>query len=270
MRPSESSRRPARDRARGTAVGRPEPAQFRLVRPLLDPPPPAAVADGMAPLDRDRAAPAVIVAVVALAVAIAAAFGAIIGPTGSNALQEVLRMAGLGGEPVIETVQRKQAAVITQLDVTIGALSASVAGLSGHADFAGHREEAMTRRIDQIDDDLGTLRASLSDMRAAQSAAAEDWRKPVGQLAAAVTKAHAEIAGLRASLDEAAPLRRPDLTAIGERIDRLEQAMIQHQLLGSIRGSIQDARQRPAAARADAAATADGHVINVPDAPPSR
>jgi len=270
MRPSESSRRVARDRARRTAVGRPEHAPFHVVKPLPEAPPPAAGVDGMARPHSDSAAPAVVVALVALVVAIAAAFGAIVGPTGSNALQEVLRMAGLGGEPVIESVQRKQAAAITQLDVTLQALNAAVAGLSGHADFAGHREEAMTRRIDRIDDDLGALRTSLNDLRAAQSAAAEDWRKPVGQLAAAVTKAHGEIAGLRASLDEAGPVRRPDLTAIGERIDRLEQAMIQHNLLGSIRGSIQDARQRPAAARADAAAAADGHVINVPDVPVNR
>ncbi|HLN08158.1 MAG TPA: hypothetical protein VK281_04240 [Xanthobacteraceae bacterium] len=262
MRPSDSLRRVARDRARRTAVVRLEHAQLRVVKPLPDAKPVAAGVDDNARPDRDRAAPAAVVAVVALVIATAAAIGAIIGPTGSNALQEVLRIAGLGGEPVIETVQRKQAAAISQLDVTLQALHAAVAGLSGHADFAGHREEAMTRRIDRIDDDLGALRISLNDLRAAQSAAEDSWRKPVAQLTAAVTRAHTEIVGLRASLDEAGPVRRPDLAAIGERIDRLEQAMIQHNLLGSIRGSIQDARQPPVT-RDSAAIATNGHVINL-------
>jgi hypothetical protein len=287
MTPSESLRLVTRDRARRNPVSRLE--QLRSVRALSEvrtasavqadvpgtkgpgtsPPMPAApqriqVDDAARPR---RAAMALVVAVTT-----AAALGAIIGVSGSSALHEALRIMGLAGESAVETVQRKQAAAISELDRTVQALNAAVAGVSAHTDFAGRREDATTRRIDQIDDGLGALRKSLDEMRAAQAAAAaeEPWRKPVAQLAAAVTKAHGELAGLRASLDDAGPARRPDLAAIGERIDRLEQAMVQHNLLGSIRGSIQDTRQRPPVSRESPSTAAtpatpatNGHIINL-------
>jgi hypothetical protein len=281
MRPS--LRHITRDRARRNPVSRLE--QFRSMRTWSDARPAATGAssgeadapgvlsprtsadqrpgfDGVA-RSGHRAGPIV---VVALIVAIAAAFGSVVGLSGSDALHEALRMMGLGGETALETVQRKQAAAISQLDRTVQALNAAVAGVSAHADFAGRREEAMTRRIDQIDDGLGALRTSFVEMRVAQAAAAaeEPWRKPVAQLAAAVTKAHGELVGLRASLDDLGQARRPDLVAIGERIDRLEQAMVQHNLLGSIRGSIQDTRQRSPVPHENAATAAtNGHVIDL-------
>ena len=167
-------------------------------------------------------------------------------------------MVGLAAESPFETVQRRQASAIAQLDRTVQALYAAVAGVSAHADFAGHREEAMTRRIDQIDDGLGALHTSLNEVRAAQKAAAaeEPWRKPIAQLTAAVTKAQGDIAGLRTSLDDASPARRTDVAAISQRIDRLEQAMVQNNLIGSMRGSIQDGHALPV--------STNGHIISLP------
>jgi hypothetical protein len=69
---------------------------------------------------------------------------------------------------------------------------------------------------------------------------------------------------LRASDDELSRSRQPELVAIGTRIDRVEQAMVQHNLLGPIRGSIQEpnVRRASAAARESPPAT-DGHIINL-------
>jgi hypothetical protein len=243
-----------RDLVRRNLVSRPDALQFRNVRaptgPRLSPAEPT-----VRPASR-RTGPAILAALI---VAVAAAFGSIIGVSGSSAMQEALRLVGLAAESPFETVQRKQASAITELDRTVQALYAAVAGVSAHADFAGHREEAMTRRIDQIDDGLVVLHTSLNELRAAQKAAAADepWRKPIAQLTAAVTKAQGDIVGLRTSLDDANPARRTDVAAISQRIDRLEQAMVQNNLIGSMRGSIQDAR-------APLPVSTNGHIISLP------
>src|SRR5437667_222259 len=80
---------------------------------------------------------------------------------------------------------------------------------------------------------LGVLRSDLDEMRAAQ-AAEQSWREPVAELTAAAAKARGEIVRLRASLDELSKGRQPEVVAIQARIDRMEQAMLQHHLLGAI------------------------------------
>jgi hypothetical protein len=181
--------------------------------------------------------------------------GAIIGLVGSNVLQEALRHVGLLGEPPIEAVQRKQAVAISKLDAAVEALDAALAGLSARTDFAGAAQQAAIRHMSETDDALVALRKSLTDICTAQ--AADPWRKPVAELATAIAKTHSEIAGLRASLDEVGRARPTEAQAIGARIDRLEQALTQHQLLGPIRGSIQES---PSGGDAGAG---DGHVLSL-------
>jgi hypothetical protein len=69
---------------------------------------------------------------------------------------------------------------------------------------------------------------------------------------------------LRASVEELSRSRQSELGPIGARIDRVEQAMIQHNLLGPIRGAIQEpgARRGAPASREGPPAT-DGHIINL-------
>ena len=159
--------------------------------------------------------------------------------------------------------QRRQAALISQLDETVHGLDAAVAGLSARVDSAAGREEAANRRMAEIDGTLGVLRTSIHEIRAAQNAAEESWREPVAELKAAATRERGEIVRLRASLDELSRARRPETVAIGARIDRIEQAMVQHNLLGPIRGSIQEPARRGSAASPENSPAADGHIINL-------
>ena len=264
MRPSESLRRTARDRARRVPPGRLDQPQIALVRTWPDARPDSVPADVSPEPTNDRVQPYLVAAIVALALT----FGGVIGLAGSATLQETLRAIGLVGETALETAQRKQAAAISDLDTAVNALNAAVAGLSAHADFAGNREEAQMRRMERVYDELGALKSSIVELRSAQETAAEEpWRKPVAQLTAALAKARNDITGLRTSLDELGHAKPAGLAAVGERIDRLERVMVQNSLLGAIRGSIPDtaARRRPATSPPEnpPAGTTDGHIINL-------
>ena len=259
MRPSQPLRLVARDRARRHPAGRPD---FTSIRVTAWPDAGLASADaGPVPADegappkRNRATRAFLIALIA---AVAVNFGAVSGSVGWSVLQAL----GWVAAPAIEAMQREQAASLSQLDATVQALNAAVVGLNARADSAGEREGATGRWLAEIDDALGTLRTSTNEIRAAQNAAEDSWRKPVAELATTVARARGDVVGLRASLDELSRQRQPELVAIGTRIDRIERAMIDRNLLGPIRGSIQEtARPRSIAARESS--SADGHIIQL-------
>ncbi len=233
MRPSQPLRLVARDRVRRHPPGRPD---FTSIRVTAWPDAGLASADAGpvpaaegAPPKRSRAARAFLIALIA---AVAVNFGAVSGSVGWSVLQAL----GWVAAPAIE--------------------------LNARADSAGEREGATGRWLAEIDDALGTLRTSTNAIRAAQNAAEDSWRKPVAELATTVARARGDVVGLRASLDELSRQRQPELVAIGTRIDRIERAMIDRNLLGPIRGSIQEtARPRSIAARESS--SADGHIIQL-------
>ena len=179
---------------------------------------------------RDRAGGVVVIAIAAVAVN----FGAGVGLMGWGALQAL----GLVAEPAIESVRRKQTALMSQLDTTVHALTAAVVGLSARVYSAGEREDAASLRMAEIDDALGDLRTGMDELRAAQNAAKESWRKPVAELAAAAKRTRGDIVRLRASLDELSEQGQLEAVVIGGRLDRIEKAMVQRNLLAPLRGSI--------------------------------
>jgi predicted secreted protein len=254
----QPSRRMARDRARRIPFGRADHSQLHKLKVLPETKPviaaattaPTLAADSAAAPRRDRTTRIFLICLIA---AVAVNFGAMLGLAGSSLLPEVLRAFGLADEPPIEAMQRKQGIAIGQLNATVDALNAAVAGLTARVDFSGEREEKTRDRLADIDAALGNLRTSMNELRTAQGAPGEEsWRKPLAELAAAVAKTRTDITGLRASLDEAGRSRQPgEIAAIGARVDRLEQAMALRNLLGPIRGSIQETR------------SADGHIINL-------
>jgi hypothetical protein len=263
MGPSQPIRRVTHDRGRRHPIIRPDYLQLYKVKAGPDEKPapaadaqPAPVEAGSAPApQRSRATRAFLIVLIA---AVAVNFGALLGQLGWGVLQAF----GWVAAPAVETVQREQGASIAQLDATVHALNASVMGLSATVNAAGERDEAARRRTAEIDAALGVLRTGMNDVRAAQAAAEESWRKPVADLTASVTRMRGEIVGLRASLDESRP-RQPEAGALGARIDRIEQAMVEHNLLGPIRGSIQEPlRPRSVVVRASPP-PADGHIINL-------
>jgi len=248
MGPSQTARRVTRDRARRHPLLRPDYLKIYKVKsgpeeipiaglpvPIVSEPPQPA---------RNPATRAFLIALIA---AVAINFGAMLGLMGWGVLQAF----GVFGEPAIEKIQREQGASLVQLDATVQALSASVTGLGTRVDAAGERDDAASRRVAQIDESIGALRSGMSELRAA--AADEPWRKPVADLTASVAKLRGDMSGLRASIDEAKP-RQP--ANVGARLDRIEQAMIQHKLIGPMRGAIEP--ELPAAR-----AGGDGHIITL-------
>jgi predicted secreted protein len=270
---SSASRSPAktRDRSRRHPLGRHAYRQIYKVKAWSDPklvsvpdptptpnPAPAPATDGAASRPkRDRATRIVLLVLIAM---VAVNFGAAVGQFGWSMLQAL----GWVAEPAIESVQRRQGDSISELDATVHALSGAVAGMAARVDSAADRAEAASRRMVEIDGTLGALRMSMNEIRATQATAEESWREPVAELTASAAKTRSEMVRLRASVEELSRSRQSELGPIGARIDRVEQAMIQHNLLGPIRGAIQEpgARRGASPPREGPPAT-DGHIINL-------
>jgi type II secretory pathway component PulJ len=219
---------------------------------------PSAEANSAPEPNRDRAGlPA------AMMVMIAVNFGAVLGLVGWPALQAM----GVVNEPVIDTVQRNQAELISRLDSTVTALNATVADLGARVASTGDKQEAASQFMAEIDARFVALRRSMRELRDAQNAVNESWLAPVAELNAAATKARGDIVKLRAALDELSRLRHPEAAAISARLDRTEQAIAQTRLPGAIRGSIPASAERPrsiaSVASAERAAAADGHLFDL-------
>jgi len=252
---TQPARRVTHDRARRSPLIRPDFLQLYRVKEGPDAAPPAgAAAPAVGPQgERSRGRRALLLGLVA---AVALNTGALLGLVGWGVLQAL----GVFGEPAIETIQREQAASISQLDASVQALNASVTGLSAHINTTGEREDVTGRRIAEMGEAIGVLRTNLADLRTARAEGSEEpWRQSVAELAASVGKLRSDVNGMRASLDEE---NRPR-PALGARLDRLERAMVAHHLLGPIRGAIEPGAQPGTPAREDPA-TADGHIISLP------
>ena len=197
---------------------------------------------------------------IAMMVMIGVSFGAVLGLVGWPVLQAL----GVVNEPVIEVVQRNQADLISRLDATVQVLNTAVAELGARVDSARDKQEAASQFMTEVDASFVALRRSMRELREAQDAAKESWLQPVAELTAAATKARSDIARLRASLDGLSGLRQPEVAAMSARIDRIEQAMVQHKLPGAIRGSIHATGERPRSlASRQGSAAADGHIFDL-------
>jgi chromosome segregation ATPase len=163
-------------------------------------------------------------------------------------------------------MQQEQATAISQLDQNVTGLTAALAGLSARFSSVDAQEADTTRRIGEVDAEIRVLRAGVSEVRQAQSAAEDAWREPIADLKAAASRTHGDIGRLRASIDELSRARQPDLGAIAAKVDRIEHAMMERNLLGGMRGSIREHADGKQPAAADLASAADGHIITLPPA----
>ncbi len=257
MGPSQKARRVTHDRARRQPLIRPDHLKLYKVMAGPDAAPVAGLpaiipdAEGSKP-QRSRASRAFLIALIA---ATGVNFGAILGLVGWGVLQAV----GVFGEPAVEKIQREQGAALVQMEASVQALSASVTGLSAHVNATGEREDATNRRVAEIDDAVSVLRSGMNDLHTGvnelrTAAAEEPWRAPVTDLTASVTKLKSDMSGLRTSIEEVKP--RQAGANMGARLDRIEQAMREHKLIGPMRGTIEP--EPPAAP-----AGGDGHIINL-------
>lgn len=257
MGPSQTARRVSHDRARRDPLIRPDFLQLYRVKlgPQAAPVTglPATIAEEGAPkAPPSRAKRAFLIALIA---ATGVNFGAILGLVGWGVLQAF----GVFGEPAVEKIQREQGAALVQMEASVQALNASVTGLSAHVNATGEREDATNRRVAEIDDAVSVLRSGMNELHTGvnelrATTAEEPWRAPVTDLTASVTKLKSDMSGLRTSIDEAKP--RQAAANIGARLDRIEQAMREHKLIGPMRGTIEP--ELPAAPSGG-----DGHIISL-------
>jgi hypothetical protein len=263
MAPSRPSRLMAPDRAWRNLASRPISPQNVITKGTPEAKPaftpeasaPSTEADSIPEPKRDRA-----ILPVTIIVMIGVNFGAVLGLVG----WPVVQAFGLVNEPVIEVVQRSQAGLISRLDSTVQALNGTVGDLSARVASTSDKQEAVSQFMAEIDARFLALRRSMRELREAQNAANESWLRPVAELNAAATKARSDIIRVRASLDELSRLRHPEVAAIGARIDRIEQAMVQSRLPGAIRGSIHASAERPRSlASAERLSAADGHLFDL-------
>jgi hypothetical protein len=255
----------AQDRARRDFASRPITPQFVRLKswPEEQPaPPPDAVPASPEPdaIPEPQPERAVSPFPVAMMLMVGVTFGGILGLVGWPMLQAL----GLVNEPVIETVQRNQAELISRLDAAVQVLNGTVVDLGVRVASTSDRQEAASQFMAEIDARFLALRSSMRDLREAQNAANESWLQPVAELNAAATKARGDIVRLRATVDELSRLRQPEAAAISARLDRIEQAMAQYKSAAAIRGSISATAEQPrtlaAAARSSAA---DGFIFDL-------
>ena len=239
MSPTRPLRVLAPERARRDLLSRPIYPQ--VVRPkALPDATPAATADAALaqadaiPVRKPGRTRAVLITMIGLN------FGAVIGLVAWPMLQALK----LVHEPVIETVQRSQGEVLSQLEASVRALNATVTELHARVTSAGERQEVDRARLAEIDLAMGALRTSLHEMRTTQDAS-------VAELTANATKARSDIVKLRASIEELKGPHQPQATA----------------LRAPIRGTIAASVAEPRWPTLPASATkADGHIFDLPPA----
>jgi chromosome segregation ATPase len=187
---------------------------------------------------RDSTALALMVAMV---VAVAVSGGASLSAVGSGAFQDALRNLGFGRESEIQAEQRKQAAVVAEMERIISRMDNEIGALTTRVAHAEAAEAVADERLAKLDGSLGAVGSEVKDLRARNEAAGESWRKPVEHLNAAVTGTRGDIITLRSSLDAYEQSRRNDVTALTRRLDRLERT-IARELTSSIQNPPQPQR----------------------------
>lgn len=163
------------------------------------------------------------------AVLIAAAFTGVatLSAAGTGALQELLRFAGVGRTTVMEQEQRRQADALAGIERILGTVTADLGSVDARVKIAQADAAGVSGRLAQIDGDIGALRDTLAK-RAKQADA------PNGQASDKVVHgALMELASLRSTLDTNETANRREFAAIGQRLDRLEQAFSGHDMTSS-------------------------------------
>jgi len=175
---------------------------------------------------------------VAMFLAVAVTGGASLSSMGSGAFQDTLRSLGFGRETEIQAEQRKQAAVVAEMERIISRMDNEIGTLTTRVARAESGEAATGERIAKLDGGLASLGSDVQDLRARENTN-ETWRKPVDHLNSAVTGARGDIVTLRSSLDAYEQSRRSDMNALTKRLDRLERAIARE-----VTSSIQNQPQR--------------------------
>ena len=158
--------------------------------------------------------------------------GILISSSGSGALQQTLRTLGFGRQSEIEARQQHQALTIACLERIIQNVSREVGTLNTRVGVSEHKDAITSERLARIDGDMTGLRGEMAQTRAS----------------------HQEMMRLRSTIDANDRNQQKTITALGKRLDRLEQ--MSRDLTASIRAPAQPdakaAKKRERPAEADA------------------
>jgi hypothetical protein len=160
------------------------------------------------PPRRDRTATAFLVAVaLAVAVTIGASFSAV----ATGAFQDALQVLGFGRTDALALEQRRQAAVVIQVQQAVGDLKGAVsrlehaqpglgrelARLQARMEKSGQTDVAIINRIGALAADIATLRAELLAVR---GAASDNASRTEAAVAERLAKVDAEVSTLRSEV----------------------------------------------------------------------
>ena len=225
----------------------------------------------------------------AMFIALALVCGASLTAFGSGAVDEVMHALGYSRVSVLESEQRRQAAVLATLEPLVRDIASDVGSLNRRITTANHDDTAVNDRLALVDADIAALVAETKSLRSAQqeigqslqTAHSELWREPVSQwrepvehLDEALSATRGDVLALRSTIDERDQGYRKDIGSIFRRLDRLEQA---RDLTSSIRSSIRistrvaprkKVAKRKHRARTAAAVQPSWNDPQVPFAPP--
>jgi hypothetical protein len=185
----------------------------------------------------------------AMFIALALVCGASLTAFGSGAVDEVMHALGYSRVSVLESEQRRQAAVLAALEPLVRDMASEVGSLNRRITSVHHDDTSVNDRLALVDADIAALVAETKSLRSAQhetgqslqTARSELWREPVSQwrepvehLDVAISATRSDVLALRSTLDDRDQVYRKDIGSILRRLDRLEQA---RDLTSSIRVS---------------------------------
>jgi chromosome segregation ATPase len=143
---------------------------------------------------------------------------------GTGALQELLRLAGVGRTTVLEQEQRRQAHALAEIERILTNVTVNLGSIDQRAKTAQADAAGLGGRLAQIDGDIGALR----DAMAKRAKQADALNGPASDRV--VHGALMELASLRSTIDTNETANRKEFAAIAQRLDRLEQAFSGHDM----------------------------------------
>src|SRR5262245_7138664 len=204
----------------------------------------------------------------AMFIALALVCGASLTAFGSGAVDEVMHALGYSRVSVLESEQRRQAAVLAALEPLVRDTASEVGSLNRRISATHHDETAVNDRLALVDADIAALVAETKSLRSAQQEAVQSlqtarselwrepvsqWREPVEHLDESISATRSDVLALRSTIDERDQGYRKDIGAIFRRLDRLEQT---RDVTSSIRVSTRVAPRKKVAKRKHRARTA--------------
>lgn len=181
---------------------------------------------------RDTTAMALLMA---MGLAAAITGGAGLSAFGSGALQETLRLVGIGRDGAIVQEQQRQARSIADLQRTIASMRGDFAELNSRV-IVGD-DLTLQQHVSRLEAEVGSLKSDVVELRtdSGDDPGSELWHQQAQGVTDALKKARADMGALRLSFDGREDADRKAFANINRRLSRLESTLASAEVTGSIR-----------------------------------